>query len=179
VIFESSFWKDDLLRSAKQLRRKALQRRWPEASVANLEQSLMLGFYSIRKIIEARRISDSLMDRDVKLVQFPALPRARITRINRLSVERHYDLESPHDVGRKMEFLCNQLVHSYIFITVFGEERGVDSFLFVSDRERAKGLYSISLDQVVSIFEGVGNNYPDACQYKWNAGRGDYDVSSA
>ena len=58
MIAESYYWKRELLRVAARLRRRLTQRRWPEASFSVVEMDLMVGFYAIRKLAEAKKISD-------------------------------------------------------------------------------------------------------------------------
>jgi hypothetical protein len=65
MIYKSSFWKDDLVKQARFLGSKTNQKRWAESSSARLEQAVMLGFYSIRKLNEARKISDSVSRQEI------------------------------------------------------------------------------------------------------------------
>ena len=44
MIYESKYWKDDLLRSAKALEAKIVQKRRNEASSAKLEKNIVIWF---------------------------------------------------------------------------------------------------------------------------------------
>ncbi|HEX9938589.1 MAG TPA: hypothetical protein VGB15_15735, partial [Longimicrobium sp.] len=71
MIWESSYWKEDLLKQAEALRKRTTQRRWPEISFARLEQAVMLGFYSIRKLVEARKLSDHVASSAIPVTTYP------------------------------------------------------------------------------------------------------------
>ena len=57
MIFESSYWKDELLRAASFLREKQSQKQWRGESYAKVEQKVMISFYSIRKLMDARKLA--------------------------------------------------------------------------------------------------------------------------
>lgn len=63
MIWGSHSWKEDLARLAGNLRKKAQQRRWPERSTAKLEKEVFMGFYAIRKLLEAKKLSESEINR--------------------------------------------------------------------------------------------------------------------
>jgi hypothetical protein len=55
-----------------------------------------------------------------------------------------------------------------------GEDGGLDGIMFTSDTDKDKRLYSMKIDDVISIFERVGNegpveihSYMDADSGKW------------
>ena len=59
MIWESAYWKEELLRQAEDLKKRSTQTKWSERSLARLEKTIMIGFYSIRKLIEAKKVSDA------------------------------------------------------------------------------------------------------------------------
>ena len=65
MIWESAYWKDDLLRAACILKEKRHQKLWRESSMARVEKTVMTGFHIIRKLIEARKLSDALMHQTI------------------------------------------------------------------------------------------------------------------
>jgi hypothetical protein len=120
MIWEPSLWKSDLLRKARDLRIRKTQTRWPEASLANLEKSLMVGFYSVRKLIEADKVATSIKRETIALIEYPATGK-KVTKLNWHRVEELYDLNKPKTVTRNALFICNQFVHSFVFLTVFND----------------------------------------------------------
>lgn len=178
MIYESSFWKDDLLKQAKFLRSKTNQKRWTKSSSARLEQSVMLGFYSIRKLNEARKISDSVSSQEIVVTAYKQKGQTP-NRLNWLDINKFYDLESSQTATKNLIFLCNLFIHSYIFREYFDTEGQLKGVFVNSDRERHQMLYELEIEQIIKIFEQVGNNYPTSIVFKYDERKQDYDVKSS
>lgn len=159
MIWESYYWKDDLLKAASDLCRRPKQKRWSEASLARLEQRIMLGFYGVRKLRDARKIADRLRHRSVPLSEFPPTGKM-IDNLNRIDLDEIYEMDSPHATKKPLEFVCNQIIHSYIFTPGFNEEGFLEVLFFASDRQKDSGMFGIKIDEIASIFEEIGNNDP-------------------
>jgi hypothetical protein len=159
MIYESVFWKEDLLRQAKVLHARMTQKRWTESSFARFEQTVMLGFYSIRKLIEAKKISESVANKRIT-VKFHEWKGDPVTKMNWGDIDKLYHLDSAQSVTKGLIFFCHQFVHSYIFVTSFDENDLLDGIFISSDRERRKALYFVQVRQVIDFFEQVGNDYP-------------------
>lgn len=159
MIWESRYWKDALLKAASDLRRRRKQKRWSEASLARLEQRIMLGFYGVRKLRDARRIADRLRHRSVPLDEFPATGKP-IDVLNRIDLDDIYQMGSPHTTKKPLEFVCNQIIHSYVFTPGFNEEGFLKVLFFASDRQKDSRMFRIEIAEIVSIFEEIGNNDP-------------------
>lgn len=177
MIDESCYWKNDLLKQADALRSRKAQRRWPEVSFARLEQTVMLGFYSIRKLIEASKLSNSTFEQELPLAIYPWSGKT-VTRMNWHKLDQLYDFDSSSTDSRDVLFLCHQIVHSFVFMPVFNEDGKLDAFLFTSDRHRHQRLYSMTLDQIIELFDHVGNDYPNEMQMVFNPDTLDYDVTA-
>ena len=159
MIYESRYWKDDLLEAASDLRRRRKQKRWSEASLARLEQRIMLGFYGVRKLRDARKIVDRLRHRPVPLDEFPPTGRI-IDTYNRIDLAEIYDMVTSNATEKPLEFVCNQIIHSYIFTPAFNVEGFLEDLFFASDRQKDFGMFRVKIDEIISIFEEVGNSYP-------------------
>ena len=147
MIYESQFWKDDLIKQANFLRAKTKQRRWRKASSARLEQSIMLGFYSIRKLAESQKLSNAVINQKITATVYVWKGKP-VTRINWIKIDELYDLKNPKTVRKDLLFFCHQFVHSYVFWEYFEEDtRFVEGVFVSSDRERHHNLYSLSIGQ--------------------------------
>jgi hypothetical protein len=176
MISESYYWKRELLRIAARLRKRLTQTRWPEASLSSVEMNLMVGFYAIRKLAEAKKISDDIVAKQFSLRAYRAVGEP-VHRGNAHKFSELFDLYSPVSVKRSLPFLWNQLIHSYIFVPVLGETRGLDSVLFCSDRERNALLYQLPLPNIVDLFETVGRNDPASLHSVYNQKTQEWEVS--
>jgi hypothetical protein len=120
VIWESSYWKEDLRRLAEKLKARKIQKKFPERSLACLEKEIFIGCYIIRKLIGAKKLSDSIVR-----LKFPVRSHSSIGRKltwftwNR-DFDRSYDFKNVHAEYISLPYLCNQLIHSFVFVPHFG-----------------------------------------------------------
>lgn len=175
MIWDSCFWKDDLIKVAESLRKRKWQRRWSEVSCARVEQSVMIAFYSARKLIEAKKICDTLAERPVLLTKFQSKGK-NVTRHNWHRLEELYQFDRPTKDRMNLRDLSNQFIHSYVFSLMHSEDGGLDSILFCSDRQRNRFLYKIEVDTLVEVFKAIGEDYPNLIESVWQADSKDYDV---
>ncbi len=151
MIYESSYWKDDLLKLADKLERRIAQRRWGEKNFYSLEKDIFLGFYSVRKLIESYKISDSLKNKSYKIREFPysGQPESISTNVEAGS----YDLSKGREVSITIAQLCNQFIHSHHFHPFFiPGGKYLVGFFFCSDHKRTTCIYLITIFDVVEIY---------------------------
>ena len=177
MIYESKFWKDDLLKQAEFLQTRITQKYWTENSLAYLEQILMLGFYSIRKLIEARKLSDIVANQKITVRTYKNNGKP-VTRLNWTSIDKLYELCNAKSVAKDLIFFCHQFVHSYIFLASFGENNDWDGVFINSDRERNQALYFIEIYKIVDLFEQTRNDYLTSIQYTENIETLDYNIQA-
>jgi hypothetical protein len=152
MIWESSYWKADLLRRAAWLKQKQKQDRWSEAAFAALEQQVMIGFYCIRKLSEANNPPPRLAKKNVRVdaFQFNGQP---VDSTNWDMVGLHYSLNQKTHLQASVIWLCHQFVHSFVFVPSFRGPYGpLDGIYFNSDREKHKFLYRVTIRTIVSLF---------------------------
>ena len=176
MIFESSYWKDELLGTASFLEKKKSQKQWRGSSYAKVEQKIMISFYSIRKLMDANKLTDAIVQLDVPAIEYSATGKP-VTLLNSHKIDELYKLNAPRKKTVKLRFLCNQMVHSYVFMVVTQRENnGLESILVNSDNVKDKKLFSISVDTLINVFESVGQNYPWKSKFKYDESKGDYKV---
>jgi hypothetical protein len=175
MIWESHFWKDDLLKKAAKLRKAKTKERWSEADLARLEQTLMLGFYAVRKLHEAAKLSTAVMKHRIPLLSFPWSGK-QVTRWNWHKFDQLYVFESGATQERDFGFVCNQIIHSFVFIASFDEEGRLHAILFTSDHQRHESLFQAGIDQIADLFDLVGRDYPNHGRYIRDPKTGDEDV---
>jgi hypothetical protein len=177
VIDESYYWKVDLLRQSCALKARAAQKRWTDASFARCEQTIMLGCFSVRKLIESRKLTDKVAKKSVRIGCYPPNGKA-VTLLNKHKIDELFDLDKPGERLVKLSFLCNQVIHSYVFTLLFHEGGGFSSILVASDYERSRTLWEIPASRIIEVFEMVGNDDVTECRYEFDSAKGDYVVTS-
>ena len=176
-MIESYYWKEDLLNHAKRLKPVKDPSRWSERLVVNLEKEIIISFFCVRKLFETHRVSNK--SREYKAQVFSYAPSGkRITRLNQNSIDEIYDLENERKVKKKIIFLANQLIHSCTIFAYRKDDRNWGGVYACSDFERNKTIYRIPIDEIISIFKLVGNDYPSSFSMKWNEKIGDYDIQT-
>lgn len=73
-------WKQELLRSAARLDKKATQKRWTDQTAFVVERDVMVGAYAIRKLLETPgRVSDQARKLHVPVLSHSLDTTARVT----------------------------------------------------------------------------------------------------
>lgn len=181
MIWESHPWKVDLMKRATWLRKRRIRRwwalalrEWSESECVKAEQCVMLGAYCIRKLREAGKLTDAVKDQAIAVATFkPTGKTAHSMHWHHL--DKLYDLGHGNLETRPLDFICNQLIHSYVFVLGFNERGGLDHLLFCSDHERHKNLYWLSIEELARAMETVACDSVVESHMRWNDKRRDYD----
>lgn len=177
MIWESCYWKTELCKHAKSLIYRSMkQKRWIEASFAKVEQDAMVGCFIVRRLLEAYKVSSRLIYSKVSLhgYQFNGKRLADLQNWHRFN--EHYDLESHQEVILPLREVCNQMIHSFVFIPILDHEKNkLDRLFFSSDRKRGALLYEIDTMQLAEIFIEVSESYQDAMS-GWRKGNGQWEL---
>ena len=171
MIWESKYWKEPLLKSARYLQRLRLDGSTSERTYVRIEKEVFFGFYSIRKLLDTFKVSDS-----IKTMRFEVawhLNRTSVDYMNWRKIEQNYNLSIQKSETRDLRFICNQFIHSYIFIPSEHDNR-LDGFFVVSDRERFAKCYFVKLEQVLRAFRAVGRDYPENLQLRRDPATGQF-----
>lgn len=164
MISDSSYWKDDLLKLADKLECRLIQKRWSEKSFYALEKEIFIGFFSIRKLIESNKISESIASKTYQIYEFPK--KKKIDSIVSISPENDFEFGKMTKIDITIAALCNQFIHSYHFAPFIPEGRALIGFIFCSDYKRKTGIYMMTIFDIVDIYRQVGNNYPSTYSAK-------------
>ena len=176
MIWESSDWKEPLLESASRLQILSKSNEIDGSEFVQIEKDVFIGFYAIRKLIDTAKISDSTKSFNVHLKCFPNLK--PVDYMNWHKIDELYDLGSKQSETKTLRVLCNFIVHSYVFMPELNDEGQLANFYVTSDKDRNKKLYSVSIEQVIKIFELVGDDYPSNTEMVRNSKPGDWDIKS-
>ena len=153
MIWESKYWKDDLRRRASSLKRlQAQETRFTPEQFAEIEQQVMIGFYCIRKLIEAESLSPRLSKKVVRVDEFPSNDKP-VHSTNWDMIGLHYMLNQKTTLRRPILWLCHRFVHSYVFMPSFRGPYGpMDGIYFNSDHSKDKQLYRVTMRTIISLF---------------------------
>jgi hypothetical protein len=178
MIWQSWYWRTDLEKFAASLCKRANQKRWPDAALARCEQTIMVGFFFVRKLIESRKLSRDFADRRIPAFSYPAKGEHIHLMNVRRDLDELFDMEAPTKVSMKVEDLANQLIHSYVFYLSIEEAGSLRGILVASDRIRNRELLEISARDIVKIFDLAAKG-EKAISVRYDDKRQDYVVRLA
>jgi hypothetical protein len=177
MIWESRYWKNDLLRNAVYLKKKMMCQRWTESTMANFEKTIMIGFYIIRKLLEAKKLSGDTIAYTFRAITYRCKNK-NVNILNWHKVIELYNLENGVKEDLDLRYVSNKIIHSFVFIGVFGENNNIEAVMFNSDQSKNEKLYSINVIDIIYLFEKAGNDYPEHIEYKLNQKTNEYEVNT-
>jgi len=81
-------------------------------------------------------------------------------------------------IEKNIVFICNQLIHSGATFAFQNKDRNWGGVYTCSDFERSKYLYQIPIEEIITIFNLVGNDYPAQLTYTYNKEQDDYKIET-
>ena len=123
-----------------------------------LEKDLLGGFYSIRKLFDAQKVTTKAQQavfqvkfyNNKKFVNF----------MNWHKISELYDLEVEYVENKNILFIVNLFIHSHVFVPEFKNKSSLSGIYISSDRTRNKKLFFLSTKEICSYLRMVGNDYP-------------------
>lgn len=159
MILESQPWKARLATDADIIERWSSK---PSISVRRytiLEQKVFLAAYTIRRLLEANKLSTALRDRAISCLQFPSIPHAKLDLNNNHKLDELYNFAAPSSIVVENNRLVNVIIHSLAFAEVINEDKTTAGFLVASDRSR-KFLWQVSVLEFTALMRTVSTDWP-------------------
>ena len=156
MIADSVPWREELLKVAAALERRSEMTRWTTRTGFLVERDLLVGMFTIRRLIESAKTSSLLPRERVSLRMHPL--KDRVPGIyDRWSYWEYYDMESKRQTELTVRELVTLFIHSFVLEFYPSSEHGPATIWVVSDRDRHKWLYSIPFAPLVALFRRVGD----------------------
>jgi hypothetical protein len=174
MIWESSYWKDDLLSLSEKIKTKYRVTPFSEELAVEFEKDIMFALYSVRKLEESGKLSSNSKGIQIEVKSHKNIK--NVTRLNWHRIDELFELGTSINEKLGADKLYNQIIHSYIFLISTDDKEGIDGFFFCSDRMRNKKLYYIELLELDKFIAIVGNDYPTKEKFDFDESIQDYRV---
>jgi hypothetical protein len=159
MIDDSQVWKDRIRRGRATLRRKLRDApRDParaEAAFVEVEPFAFLTGYIVRKLIEAKKLSDELEGAVMNVVAYPARPDYPLDFLSAHEIDRGYDLTAPMPKAIGLRTLCNLLVHSFVFMPATTESGNEWAGFFLNSDHSKRELVFVARDDFDVLVDEV------------------------
>lgn len=158
MITDSYYWKEHLLKGAAEIAKIMPKETLTETQFSRVEREILIGFYSVRKLIEATtKVTPKTAKLELELNWYPKrADKPRVDWYNRYNFIDLYDFNEFRVERRDIIFISHRMVHSYIFNI---SNNGV---LFNSDRDKERRLLFIKTTEILRAFNTVGDDYPSS-----------------
>lgn len=176
-MIESYYWKQKLLEAARKLERRRLQKTWATRSIVLFERELMLVFFCIRKLIEAKKLTDACDRRTIRVHRFPNLG-GRSDLSSFIEFDKVYDMSSGKEKDLTIGFVSNQLIHSYLIFPAFSRRHRLNGVWVTSDFERYRAVYRVPIASLVSAIRHVATDQIRGLTMKHGRLDGEWDVDT-
>lgn len=156
MIWESYPWRLELHRIARRLRYWSEDFDHENEELAfEIERDVMVGAYAVRKLLDAEKLPTSLKRRNFRVVSYPIKHRVPDL-MNWHRTDEFYDFDKASEKVMPSKEICNQMIHSFVWMTEAGEESpGLTGILFNSDRSRERELYRIGIEDLAELFSAA------------------------
>jgi hypothetical protein len=170
LIWDSAPWKQGLVRYTQLIDKWRRQTRLTERTCYLIERETFVAFYSIRKLIEAQKISRRVLDDPVTVIAHSVKAKTSPDLLSSHRVDKFYDLRSTAEKAVSLDrvFLCNQFIHSFILALIISDDGSFSGFFVNSDRTKSKVVYRVDAGVVHKIAFEIGTDDPSYAQ--WSRG---------
>jgi len=175
-MIESYYWKQDLLKYAKQFRYVSKPPRWSERLQVNFEKDVTIAFYMVRKLMECTKLSSKTMKYNAQIYRSPCVQ--KVNNLNFGDIGELYDLENEEPVYKNVKFVCNQFIHGGAMFAYRESDRNWGGLYTCSNFELNKFVYRIPLDEIRRILKIAGNDYPSRVSLVYNENMRDFIVTT-
>jgi hypothetical protein len=144
-------WKQVLERQAKALQELMKPHRISEATTVKLEETVVLGCYTIRRLINGFLLPESLRNHPFPMSAFPRRPQST-SLLDDEPLRIRYDLEASRPVQHEPIFLCHQVLQNCVFEPWLTTDHQLTGIYVTSDHQHKIALYGVSLESLKELF---------------------------
>lgn len=176
-MIESCYWKEELERIARTLKRQARPPRWSQRGVCVIERDLMIGFFLLRRLIELHKVSSRIRDKRLRVFSYGSRG-SPVTHLNGHRLPDVYDMDHEIVQTKKPMYISNQFVHACTSFVARDVSRNWSDILLVSDYDKNDCIWRVPIETIRTLFIQAAQDYPSEVEWKYSPDRKDYDIST-
>lgn len=144
-------WKQTLEHQARTLQELMTPHRLSNATLVKLEETVVLGCYTIRRLINGFLLPESQCNQPVPMSAFPRRQHSS-SLLGDEPLRIRYDLEAGRPVQHDPMFLCHQVLQNCVFEPWLTPANQLAGIYVTSDHQRKIALYGISIADLHNLF---------------------------
>lgn len=144
-------WKLTLERKSRVLQEFTDTHRLTGAALVKLEETVVLGCYAIRYLINGFHLPESLCHQPFPMTAFPRRHQSAPT-LGDEPLRTRYDLDAGRIVRHDLMFLCHQALQNCVFEPWPGADHRLAGVYITSDHQRKIALYGVNLSALSDLF---------------------------
>src|SRR6476660_1862320 len=111
MIYESHYWKKELLKLATKIEKRIpYKRSWTDSQNGDFEKEVMIGFYMIRRLTESFKLTNNIIATNISGFKYPNKGKI-VTLMNNHRFMELYDFKQRRKGKFTLAFLINQIIH--------------------------------------------------------------------
>lgn len=171
MLNESFLYKDELKAGLAEVGARDLAG-GDEHEWVRLERYVFWAAFVIRKLAEANKLSDEFEEERFEVERFPRIDQSRLQDfLNWDTIEKFYDLSGSTKQEQAGLWLCNQFIHSFVFLPEVDDAQALTALYFNSDHSRSEWLFRIDWQEFRRLVELVASDDIRAMSYDRISGR--------
>ncbi|MDB5260550.1 MAG: hypothetical protein JWN37_781 [Candidatus Nomurabacteria bacterium] len=180
MAFESYYWRQIIKRDISYIKKlqkiniNSLEDDKLDEIISKVEIKVFIITFSIRKLLEARKIPDKVIDTKVSVIRHRRNSKRRGPVFDFTEL---FDFKKPEKISIKLSLLLNLIIHSYTFHTIHSKSK-LTYLYFTSDFKKNEYLIAINLIKFLNIMAKVSNKQVKSIHTTYNKDTGDYDVKT-
>lgn len=157
MTIQSHPWKQELARRAESLQELSGPHRSTGLSSVRLEEAVVLGCYTVRRLINGFLLPESCAHQPFPMTVFP---RRRHTAplLGDEPLTIRYDLDANRPVTHDPLFLCHQVLQNCVFEPWNAPEHHLTGIYVTSDHQRNVALYGVRIADLSDLFLRLSRN---------------------
>lgn len=144
-------WKQTLEHQANALQELMKPHRLSDATMVRLEEAVVLGCYTIRRLINGFLLPESQRNQSVPMNAFPRRQHSS-SLLGDEPLKIRYDLDAGRPVQHDPMFLCHQVLQNCVFEPWLTSDNQLSGIYMTSDHQRKIALYGVSLANLHNLF---------------------------